>query len=238
MLYDPPLQPAELIKRYKRFLADVRLPSGEMTTIHCPNPGAMTGFKDEGLKIWIQPAAPGRKLPYKWELADTKDGLVGINTMRPNQIVAEALVQGRIPELADYRHWRAEVKYQEKSRIDFLLSDDNLPDCYLEIKNVHLRRDNLPKGQGIAEFPDSVTQRGVKHLHALMAMKEQGYRSILLYVVQRMDCQSVSVAADIDPAYAKALAEAQQAGIEILAYQCHITEKQLQLGTKLSYQSA
>ncbi len=237
MEYNPPLQPATLIKRYKRFLADVVLPNGETITVHCPNPGAMTGLQAHGSKIWLQPALPGRKLPYKWELIETSDGIVGINTQRPNTLLAEALAHQQIPELQAYQTIRSEVTYHEKSRIDFLLSEPGQADCYVEVKNVHLRRDHNARGQGKAEFPDSVTKRGLKHLNALTDMMKQGQRAVLFYVIQRMDCTHISVAKDIDPEYARALDIAVTAGLEILAYKCQIDQNQLHLSTKVRYQT-
>lgn len=207
-----------LIKRYKRFLADIRLENGEIITAHCANPGAMLGLKEPGLPVWLsQSDNPKRKLKYSWELTQIDGHLVGINTALPNRIVAEALRNKQIKELAAYDHVRPEVKYGEKSRIDFLLTGEGLPDCYLEVKNVHLLRQG-----SLAEFPDSKTARGEKHLVELGNMVAQGHRAVNLYLVQRTDCTEFSFASDLDPTYARAADTALNAGVEFLCYDCTI----------------
>jgi len=231
MDFPAPLVPATLVKRYKRFLADVILDDGTALTAHCSNPGAMTGLAMPGLKVWLSRSDdPKRKLAWSLELVEVDGGLVGINTAHPNRVVGEALRARAIPELADYETVRPEVKYGEKSRVDFLLTGDGLPDCYVEVKNVHLMRE-----AGRAEFPDSVTARGARHLSDLARMVVQGQRAVMLYLVQRGDCTHFSLADDIDPAYARAFAAAQAAGVEALCYTASITRDAIRLARPLPF---
>jgi len=227
LLFEQPLIEGRLIKRYKRFLADIELADGSMTTVHCPNPGAMLGLKEPGLPAWIADSGnPKRKLRYTLELLKADGDLVGINTNRPNKIAEKAILNGLIKELPipDGCSLRREVKYGQNSRIDLMIAhdqDEAAPKTFIEIKNVHLRRLDMGDGR-IAEFPDSVTSRGAKHLQELSDQVAEGHRAVMLYVVQRMDCERFGLASDIDPAYAKAFVAAQAAGVEMLAYQCHI----------------
>ncbi len=217
MRFGTPLVPARLIRRYKRFLADAELATGEIVTVHCPNPGSMMGLAAPGTRIWLEPNDdPKRKLRYGWRLVELGAGhWSGIDTAVPNRIVKEALAARAIPALAAYDHVRPEVLYGEASRVDFLLAGPGLPDAYVEVKNVHLRR------QGdLAEFPDSVTARGARHLAELARMAAEGHRAVMLYVVQRTDCARLAMAADLDPAYAAAFDAARAAGVEML---CHGT---------------
>lgn len=217
MLFPAPLLRGLLIKRYKRFLADVQLDCGTVVTAHCANSGSMLGLCQPGLEVWLSRSDdPKRKLAYTWELVRVGAGLVGINTMHPNRVAAEAIAAGAIPELAGYASLRREVKYGTASRIDLLLDGPGMPTCYVEIKSVTLMRD------GIAEFPDAVTARGAKHLAELSAMVAQGARSVMLYLVQRTDCGRFRVAADIDPAYDAGLRRAMTAGVEVLCYACRL----------------
>jgi sugar fermentation stimulation protein A len=223
MKFHAPLIPGTLVQRYKRFLADVTLEDGTMITAHVANPGSMLGMKEPGMRVWLSPAAnPKRKLKYSWELANVDGALIGVNTGHPNKVGEEAIREGRIPELLGYEALKREVKYGENSRIDILLSNPDDPKfCYVEIKSVTLRRGNQ------AQFPDSVTARGTKHLHELGDMVEQGHRAVMLYLVQRQDCTSFSIADDIDPTYAKALQTALSRGVEVLCYTCAITTEEI-----------
>lgn len=228
MQFPAPLIKGRLIKRYKRFLSDIELASGEIVTAHVANSGSMMGLKDPGREVWLSPANnPKRKLQYTWELVDVGSSLVGINTSLPNAIVAEAIAASAIPELAGYEHLKREVKYGENSRIDIFLSDDQKPDCYVEIKNVTLKRD-----KDWAEFPDAVTSRGTKHLRELSNMVQEGHRAVMLYLIQRQDCNGFSIAKDIDPEYANAFQQAIAAGVEILGYDCHISTKNIVIGAR------
>lgn len=229
MRFASPLVPATLVKRYKRFLADVVLSDGQTITAHVANPGAMTGLQTPGARVWLSrsPSAT-RKLPYSWELVEADFGngveLVGINTGHPNGIVAEALATNAVPELAGYTSIRREVKYGASSRIDFLLEHPERPPCYVEVKNVHLMREC-----GRAEFPDSVTARGAKHLDELAAITAAGARAVMLYVIQIGSATSFSLARDIDPAYGRAFDRARNAGVEAIARTCRITVDELNL---------
>src|SRR6202022_487279 len=204
MHFPVPLVPATLVKRYKRFLADVVLPSGETITVHCANPGAMTGLNMPGARIWLSKSGdPERKLAHSWELIEVDLGagieLVGINTAHPNALAAEAIAGGLIPELAGYDRVRREVKYGANSRVDFLLEAPLRPPCYVEIKNVHLMRE-----RGLAEFPDAVTKRGAKHLAELGAQVAAGNRAVMLYLIQIGSARRFRLARDFDPAYGRA----------------------------------
>ena len=218
MRFPLPLRRATLLTRYKRFLSDHRFEDGSTVTAHVANPGAMTGLVDVGLETWLSPAAnPKRKLPFSWEMVRIGDGLVGVNTGWPNRLAADAIETGAIPQLAGYDTIRREVAYGTRSRVDFLLEAEDRPPCYVEVKNVHLKRGPA------AEFPDSVTARGTKHLRELAAVAQGGARAVMLYIVQREDCDSFTLAADIDPAYAAAYAEARASGVEALAYACRLS---------------
>lgn len=229
MKFDKPLIPATLIRRYKRFLADVTLKDGRQVTAHVANPGSMLGMKHEGLQVWLEPNDdPKRKLKYSWKLAELENGtLVGVDTSLPNKIVSEALVGGLAAKLG-YAHIRSEVKYGENSRVDFLLTDASKPDCYLEVKSVTLSR-----AAGLGEFPDSVTKRGAKHMAELAHMVAKGHRAILLYLVQRNDVNRFAVAGDIDPEYLKAVTKAKAAGVEVLCYGTTITTHGVSLAGRI-----
>ncbi len=228
-----PLIPARLLKRYKRFLADMKLENGDVITAHCANPGSMMGLKDEGSLCWLSKSDnPKRKLAYSWELMEVDGALVGINTAHPNRIVEEAILAGAIPELTEYEHVQREVKYGQNSRIDLLLRSDGKRDCYVEVKNVHLLRE-----AGLAEFPDSVTKRGAKHLAELSDMAEQGHRAVMLYLIQRTDAQQFDFARDIDPAYGEAFDKAIERGVEAYGYACKITTEEITLTDPIPFRS-
>ncbi len=233
MQFPAPLKTGRLIKRYKRFLADVKLDSGEEITAHCANPGSMLGLAEPGSKVWLSTNDnPKRKLKFSWELLEVDLGagpvLVGINTSLPNGLVAEAIQSGAIAELSGYPALRREVKYGVNSRIDILLEKEDLSRCYVEIKNVHLMRK-----PGLAEFPDSVTNRGRKHLVELSGMVAQGHRAVMVYLVQRGDAEAFSLARDIDPAYGEAFDAATQAGVEALAYICGLTPQAINVSGRI-----
>lgn len=229
MDFPDPLLRGTLIKRYKRFMADVMLDSGDTVTAHCANTGAMLGVQDPKSEVWLSPARnPDRKLKFTWEMIRIGDGLVGINTAHPNKIVAEAIEAGNIPELSGYEDLRREVKYGSNSRIDIMLSADGKPDCYVEIKNVHLMRD-----AGVAEFPDSVSTRAAKHQGELANMVEQGARAVTVYLCQREDCDSFRLADDIDPDYAVASKDARQRGVEAICYACALTPESITVSRRL-----
>ena len=222
----------ELLRRYKRFLADVRLEDGAIVTAHCPNPGSMLGLAESGSEVWLSVSDnPKRKLGYGLELVESNGALVGINTGRANSIAAEALASRLIPELADYPGIRAEAAMGLRSRVDFLLEGPGLPICYLEVKSVTLRRPDFASGRDTApaEFPDAVTARGTKHLGELAKAAGEGKRAVILYLVQRGDCAAFRLAADIDPAYAKAAERALEAGVSALCYACAVTPEGISL---------
>ena len=226
-----PLLRGTLIKRYKRFLADVELQGGEQITAHCANPGSMMGLAEPGSEVWLSPSRnPKRKLAYSWELVRIGEGLVGVSTAHPNRIVENAVNNQAIPELSGYGPARSEVKYGKNSRVDLLLEAAGRPDCYVEIKNVNLKR---PGTANLAEFPDAVTVRGTKHLGELSDMVAQGHRAVMFYLVQREDCESFSIAADIDPVYAGALDAARTAGVETLCYVCRMSLQAIEIDRPL-----
>lgn len=227
MRFPSPLIPATLLRRYKRFLADVVLTDGGEMTVHVANPGVMTGLAAPGTKVWLSKSGnPARKLPYSWELAEVDLGsgmeLVGVNTGHPNALVAAAITAGTIPELSGYGSLRREVRYGRNSRIDFLLEQEGKPSCFAEVKNVHLMR-----AKGLAEFPDSVTARGAKHLEELIAMAAQGHRAVMVFLVQIGSANRFALARDIDPRYGVAFDRARLAGVETMAYRCVISTAEI-----------
>ena len=230
MRFQTPLLRAVLIQRYKRFLADIRLEDGSEQTAHCANPGKMTGLAETGTQIWVEPNDdPRKKLRYGWRLVELPGGhLACIDTGAANRVISEALGAGDIPELAGYSTIRPEQRYGDRSRIDFLLQEPGLPDAYVEVKSVTLCRQT-----GLAEFPDTPTARGARHLADLADVARAGSRAVLLYLVQRSDCCRAGVAADIDPAYATALVAARAAGVEVLAFAAHMNTGGITLGPAL-----
>ncbi|MBL4767138.1 MAG: DNA/RNA nuclease SfsA [Rhodobacteraceae bacterium] len=230
MRFQTDLIPARLIRRYKRFLADCTLADGRKIIAHCANPGSMMGLAEPGMKIWLEPNDdPKKKLNFGWRLVDHENGhFTGVDTSVPNRALRAALKAQQIAPLAAYEMVRPEVKYGTSSRIDFLLSQPGLPDAYVEVKSVTLSRES-----GLAEFPDSVTKRGTKHLGELSAMVADGHRAVMLYLIQRTDCDRFDLARDIDPTYAAAFVTARAAGVEVLCYDTVITPKGVDLGTTI-----
>jgi sugar fermentation stimulation protein A len=226
-----PMVRGTLVSRYKRFFADVRLDDGREVTAHCPNPGAMLGLNTPGLGAWLSgDDNPRRKLAWTLELLEADGGLVGVNTLNPNRLVAEALAEGAIPELAGYALVRREVRMGEASRVDFVLDDPDRPRCWLEVKNCHLRRSG-----SLAEFPDCVAARSARHLRELCTRVAEGDRAVQLFVIQRTDCESFAACADLDPAYAAGLSAAAAAGVEVLCYGCDITQDTVRIMRRLPW---
>tara|TARA_R110002096_G_scaffold33980_24_gene97501 strand:+ start:308 stop:1030 length:723 start_codon:yes stop_codon:yes gene_type:complete len=228
MHFEHTLIQGTLLKRYKRFLADILLENGEEVVAHCANSGSMLGLKNEGSTVYLSPNTnPKAKLDWRWEMIEVDGTLVGINTSRPNSIVEAAILDGTITELTGYEVLRREVKYGGNSRIDILLSSPSngeaTDNCYVEVKSVTLKSGKQ------ALFPDAVTALGTKHLRELMDMVKEGHRAVMVYLVQRSDCTSFNTAAEIDPAYTSALREAQAAGVELLCYQCHLTPEEIKV---------
>ncbi|MEZ9367929.1 DNA/RNA nuclease SfsA [Shewanella sp. 10N.286.51.B2] len=220
MDFSPPLQQGTLLRRYKRFLADVQLDDGSEITIHCPNTGSMKNCLFPGETVWFSTSDnPKRKYPNTWELSATPENhLIGINTGRANALAEEAIINGVITELGGYETLKREVKYgEENSRIDILLSDETKPPCYVEVKSCTLLE------QTVGYFPDSVTTRGQKHLRELIHMASLGYRAVLLFVVQHNGINLVQAAAHIDPQYAQLLKQSVNSGVEVLAYQTELS---------------
>ncbi len=227
MDFATPLIPAKLVKRYKRFLADCLLDDGTEVTAHCANPGSMMGLATAGARVWLEPNDdPGRKLRFGWRLVEQAGGhFVGVDTALPNRMLKAAFMGGEVADLSAYRGVRPEVKYGQGSRVDFLLTEPGLPDAYVEVKSVTLSR-----SPGVAEFPDSVTTRGARHMAELSAMAQAGHRAVLFYLVQRTDAARVTLAADIDPTYAKAVADAVSTGVEVMAFTTRISPAGVSLG--------
>lgn len=248
MKFTPPLQPATLIKRYKRFLADVTLPNGDEKTMHCANTGAMTGCAETGNDVWYSTSSNlKRKYPNSWEISVNPQGHhICINTARANALVIEAIENDQISELTGYCELKAEVKYgEENSRIDILLSSETRPACYIEVKSVTLldedrsdsnnnqSTDGRNRGQGY--FPDAVTARGQKHLRELIQMVESGHRAVLLFAVLHTGITRVSVAHHIDAKYALLLDQARDAGVEVLCYTASISPLEISLTNRIEF---
>ncbi len=248
MNFVSPLQRGILLARYKRFLADIELDDGRRITAHCPNPGAMLGLNMPGLPVWVSLSPdPKRKLAHTLELVEADGGLVGVNTMHPNRIVAEALAADAIAELSGYEACRREVKYGVASRIDFLLEGSGPSHltggsnrtgaqtaphqrAWLEVKNCHLMRE-----PGLAEFPDCVAARSTKHLHELEAMAAAGDRAVVLFVVQRSDCFAFSACHDLDPKFAAGLERAAEAGVEVMVYSCQMDVTGVRIASRIPW---
>lgn len=224
MIFPTPLQSATLIRRYKRFLADVELPDGQLITVHCPNTGSMLGCAEPGMPVWLSQATnTKRKYPFTWELVEVADNVfVGINTGRANYLIKESIAGGLIASLTGYTKVRSEVRYgRENSRVDYLL-EGKTPPCYLEVKNV-----TAAVKQGIALFPDAVSQRGTRHLRELMDVLARGDRAMLCFCVQRTDVKEVRPADAIDPAYGVTLREAISRGVEVVAIGAQVTPQMI-----------
>ena len=231
MLLPQPLAHGRLVSRYKRFFADVILDDGRPVTAHCPNPGAMLGLNTPGIGVWLSPAdGPKRKLAWTFELAEADGRLVGINTLHPNRLVAEALAADAIAELAGYVLHRREVRMGEASRVDFVLEAPDRARCWLEVKNCHLRRTGT-----LAEFPDCVAARSTRHLRELAARVAEGDRAVQLFVIQRTDCDRFSACAELDPLFARTLNEAADQGVEVLAYGCAIDRQGVTLARPIAW---
>ncbi len=230
MKFATPLVSGRLIKRYKRFLADIRLDDGREVTAHCANPGSMMGLADPGTKVWVEPNDdPKKKLKFGWRLVDHENGhFTGVDTSVPNRALKSVLLNGSVLGFEGYDLVRPEVKYGENSRIDFLLSGGGETDCYVEVKSVTLSRNT-----GLAEFPDSVTARGAKHLDELANVARQGHRAVMLYLVQRTDCSEVALAEDIDPNYVARFRAADE--VEVMALDCVIDPSGVEIGKPIPF---
>ncbi len=230
MKFNQTLIEGRLVRRYKRFLADIRLNNGQMITAHCPNSGSMKTCDQPGWRVLLSDSRnPKRKLRYSWEMVHNERCWIGINTHLANKIVAEAISQNRIPELAGYSKVQSEVPYGKNSRIDLLLSKDH-QQCYVEIKNVTLVEDD-----GFYKFPDAVTTRGLKHLNELLSMVRQNHRAVMFYLIQRSDGTLFKPAAHIDPEYAQMLGQAHERGVEILPYLARVTPQEITLSHRIDF---
>lgn len=256
MEFPSPLAPGRLVQRYKRFFADVILDDGREITAHCPNPGAMLGLNTPGLPVWVSRSDNlKRKLAHTLELVQADGGLVGINTLHPNRLTAEALAADAIPELTGYATHRREVNYGANSRIDFLLEAPGRPRAWLEVNNVQpfynagvssntdasrrcwveVKGVTLSRRKGLAEWPDCVSARGTRHLDELEARIAEGDRAMVLFIVQRSDCETFDIADDLDPAFGRALERATANGLEMLVYGCRMTLEGARISARLSF---
>lgn len=223
MIFDPPLVSGRLVQRYKRFLFDAVLDSGEAITGSCPNTGSMRGLTAPGSRIWMSVHdSKTRKYRHMLEMVEVDGEMVGINTGLPNRLAAEAIIAGLAGDLGDYETVARERKYGRNSRIDLLLSGPGRSDAYVEVKNVHFIRT-----PGLAEFPDTVTARGTKHLEELGDMVEAGHRAVMLYLVQRNDCHRFRICGDLDPTYEAAFRRATGRGVEALAVKCRVDAREI-----------
>ncbi|MBV2143828.1 DNA/RNA nuclease SfsA [Falsochrobactrum sp. TDYN1] len=221
MLFPSPLVTGRLERRYKRFLADVTLDDGQPITASVPNTGSMLGLTTPGSRVWLSVSdAPHRKYAHTLQIVEADNTLVGVNTGLPNRIAEEAILSGLLPGLSNYRSLKREQKYGRNSRIDILLDDGEDPRVYVEVKNVHFTRTLK-----LAEFPDTVTARGAKHLDELVDVVAAGHRGVMLFIIQRSDCDRFSISGDLDPTYARAFERALASGVEAWAVRCQITDK-------------
>lgn len=232
MIFPQPLVRGHLIKRYKRFLADIELEDGTVLTAHCPNSGAMQGLTDPGTPVWLSKSSnPSRKLPYTWQMAYVEGAFVGMNTANPNGLVEEAIRTGVITELQGYDTLRTEVPYGKNSRIDILLEVKGQR-IYVEVKNVHMKRGST------AAFPSSVTTRGAKHMGELSDMVREGHKAYVVYIVQRNDCTGFELAGDIDPIYEQETRKALESGVEALVYACNVSPEEIRITHRLGFSSS
>lgn len=223
MRFSPPLVPARLVQRYKRFLFDAVLDDGTVFTGSCPNTGSMRGLTEPGSRIWVSlHDSPTRKYRHMFEMVEVEGEIIGINTGLPNRLAEEAIAAGLIPSLAPYTTILREQRYGRNLRVDFLLKAEGSPDAYIEVKNVHFSRET-----GLAEFPDTVTKRGAKHLDELGDMAEQGHRAVMLYVIQRHDCERFRICGDLDPLYAAAFCRARRRGVQAYALRYRVTPEEI-----------
>ena len=219
-----------LIKRYKRFFVDIKY-NNKIITIYCPNSGSMMGLLNKGNKVWFSKSDnPKRKLKYTLEIIQVEKKMVGINTLIANKIVLEALNQKKIKNLAEFDNIKTEVKFSDKTRFDFLISN-NKEKCFLEVKNV-----TLVRKEKIAEFPDAITSRGTKHLKELIAAKKKGLKSYILYLIQREDCKTFKIAKDIDQEYKIAFSKALKNGVMVLCYDCKLSNEEIKLNNQINYE--
>ena len=235
MIFPSPLERGTLLRRYKRFLADIRLDDGCEVTAACPNTGSMLGLCKPGSTVWLsQSDSLTRRYRHTWELTEHDLGqgprLIGINTSLPNRLVEEAIASGVIAELGGYRALRREVKYGLNSRIDMLLETADGACCYVEVKNVHMSR-----RAGLAEFPDCVSERAAKHLVELSRMAAEGHRAVMVYLIQRNDTKAFKLAGDLDPKYLAGFAAARAAGVEALAYDCDVRIDGIDVARRLPF---
>ena len=230
MEFNKKLLQGTLIKRYKRFFADIKY-KNKIITAHCPNSGSMMGLLDKGNKVWFSISNnPKRKLKYTLEIIEVKNEKVGINTLLTNKIVFEALRNKKIDTLIKFKNIKPETKFSDKTRFDFFLSNDK-EKCFLEVKNVTLLREKK-----IAEFPDAITSRGTKHLNELCNAIKKGYQSYILYLIQREDCDSFKIAKDIDKKYKTAFDKALKSGVKILCYDCKLSNEEIKLNNQINYE--
>jgi len=230
MKFKEKLLQGTLLKRYKRFFIDIKY-QNKIITAHCPNSGSMLGLLKKDNKVWFSKSNnPKRKLKYTLEIIVVDKKFVGINTHLSNKIVMEALQEKKIKELIKYNNIKPEVKFSDKTRFDFLISN-NKEKCFLEVKNVTLARN-----KGIAEFPDAVTSRGTKHLNELIVAKKKGYQSYLLYLIQREDCKSFKIAKDVDREYKINYDKALKLGVKILCYDCKLNNEEIRINNRINYE--
>ena len=230
MKFNKKLLQGTLIKRYKRFFVDIKY-KDKIIIAHCPNSGSMMGLLDKGNKVWFSKSNdPKRKLKYTLEIIEVENEKIGINTLLTNKIVFEALDNRKIKSLIKFKNIKREVRFSDKTRFDFFLSN-NKEKCFLEVKNVTLLREKK-----VAEFPDAITSRGTKHLNELCEAKRKGFQSYILYLIQREDCDSFKIAKDIDDEYKIAFTKAIKSGVKILCYDCKLSNEEIKLNNQIIYE--